>query len=393
LCIDLSDAEYNANRVAESDRPERLFGIVEVLQVVTGMIFVTGGCGFIGSTFVLDWLRQTQEPVLNLDLLTYAGHPGNLREIESDPRYTFVRGDIGDISLVSKLLDRFTPRAIVHFAAESHVDRSISSPNVFIETNVVGTVKLLQATQAFWERLPKERAASFRFLNVSTDEVFGTLAADEPAFTEQRRFQPNSPYSASKAAADHFVRAWFHTFRLPVITTNCSNNYGPRQFPEKLIPLMIHNGLKGTALPVYGDGKQIRDWLHVSDHCSALRAVLETGKPGETYNIGGRSERTNLEVVRSICAALDSARPAANGRPHLELITHVQDRPGHDRRYAIDDDKIASELGWRPAVNFDAGIRETVAWYLDHPDWVESVTTGAYLKWVEQQYPALTAAA
>jgi dTDP-glucose 4,6-dehydratase len=357
------------------------------------MIFVTGGCGFIGSTFVLDWLRQTQEPVLNLDLLTYAGHLGNLREIESNPRYTFVRGDIGDIGLVSKLLDRFAPRAIVHFAAESHVDRSISSPNVFIETNVVGTVKLLQATQAYWAGLPKERAASFRFLNVSTDEVFGTLAADEPAFTEQRQFQPNSPYSASKAAADHFVRAWFHTFRLPVLTTNCSNNYGPRQFPEKLIPLMIHNGLKGTPLPVYGDGKQIRDWLHVSDHCSALRAVLATGKPGETYNIGGRSERTNLEVVRSICAALDAARPAANGRPHLELITHVQDRPGHDRRYAIDDHKIASELGWRPAVNFDAGIRETVAWYLDNPDWVQSVTTGAYLKWVEDQYPALAAAA
>jgi dTDP-glucose 4,6-dehydratase len=356
------------------------------------MILVTGGCGFIGSEFVLDWLRFTGEPLVNLDLLTYAGHLGNLRGLESDPRYSFVRGDIGDFALVSKLLAEHRPRAVVHFAAESHVDRSISSPNAFVQTNVLGTVKLLQAVQGYWEPLPHERKAAFRFVNVSTDEVFGSLGRDEAAFTEKHQYQPNSPYSASKAAADHFARAWFHTFHLPVLTTNCSNNYGPRQFPEKLIPLMIHNALKGKPLPIYGDGQQIRDWLHVGDHCSALRAVLEKGRPGETYNIGGRSERANLEVVQSICAALEAARPSG-GTPYASLMTHVTDRPGHDRRYAIDDSKIANELGWRPAVEFDRGIRETVKWYLENPDWVESVTSGAYLKWVEQQYPSIAATA
>jgi dTDP-glucose 4,6-dehydratase len=355
------------------------------------MILVTGGCGFIGSAFVLDWLGQTTEPVLNLDLLTYAGHLGNLKGAESNPHYRFVRGDIGDSGLVGRLLRDAQPRAVVHFAAETHVDRSISSADAFVRTNVVGTVKLLEAVRAHWEALPKDQAAAFRFLNVSTDEVFGSLSLDEPAFTERHQYQPNSPYSASKAAADHFARAWFHTYELPVLTTNCSNNYGPRQFPEKLIPLMIHNALKGLPLPVYGDGQQIRDWLHVADHCAALRSVLARGRPGETYNIGGRAERTNLQVVHAICAALDAIRPRADGTPYTNLIKHVEDRRGHDRRYAIDDSKIAAELDWRPAVSFEAGIRDTVAWYLEHRDWVESVTSGSYLKWVEQQYPSLAA--
>jgi dTDP-glucose 4,6-dehydratase len=357
------------------------------------MILVTGGCGFIGSAFVLEWLEQTDEPVLNLDLLTYAGHLGNLKSVESNPRYSFVRGDIGDSALVGKLLRSSQPRAIVHFAAESHVDRSISAPQAFIQTNVVGTVKLLEAAHAYWKSLPGYKAAAFRFLNVSTDEVFGSLGLQDKAFTEQHQYQPNSPYSASKAAADHFARAWFHTYGLPVLTTNCSNNYGPRQFPEKLIPLMIHNALKGQPLPVYGDGQQIRDWLHVSDHCSALRSVLAQGRPGETYNIGGRSERANLQVVHAICAALDQVRPRTDGQGYAVLIKHVQDRKGHDRRYAIDDTRIASELGWSPAFDFENGIRQTVAWYLENADWVESVTSGSYLQWVEQQYPALAPAA
>ena len=354
------------------------------------MILVTGGCGFIGSAFILDWLQQVREPVLNLDLLTYAGHPGNLRAVEGSPDYRFVRGDIGDLALVAALLREHRPRAIVHFAAESHVDRSIAGPEAFIQTNVVGTSRLLQAAYEHWKALPESEAAAFRFLNVSTDEVFGSLAPGEPGFSESSRYQPNSPYSASKAAADHFARAWHHTFGLPVITTNCSNNYGPRQFPEKLIPLMIHNGLAGQPLPVYGDGRQVRDWLHVGDHCSALRAVLARGRVGETYNIGGRSERANLDVVRTICEVLDAARP---GRRHADLIRHVADRPGHDRRYAIDDTRIADELGWKPAVDFRRGIEDTVAWYLAHGDWVESVTSGAYRRWIEQQYPTLGRAA
>jgi dTDP-glucose 4,6-dehydratase len=354
------------------------------------MILVTGGCGFIGSAFILQWLAGTDEPVINLDLLTYAGHPGNLAEVAQHPRYHFARGDIGDTALLSQLLAQHQPRAIVNFAAESHVDRSITGPLAFAQTNVVGTLQLLQATLAYWRGLPPDAASAFRFLHVSTDEVFGSLAADAPAFTEQHRYEPNSPYSASKAASDHFVRAYQHTYGLPTLTTNCSNNYGPRQFPEKLIPLIIHNAVRGKPLPVYGDGQQVRDWLHVDDHCSALRRVLEAGRPGETYNVGGRSERANLQVVHAICGTLDQIRPRAGGEPHSTLITHVKDRPGHDRRYAIDDSKIAQELGWKPAVSFEQGIAQTVQWYLDHAEWVESVTSGSYRQWVDRQYGAAT---
>lgn len=357
------------------------------------MILVTGGCGFIGSAFVLQWLDEVGEPVVNLDLLTYAGHPGNLVSIAKDPRHVFVRGDIGDTALVSQLLREHRPRAIVHFAAESHVDRSISGPLAFAQTNVVGTLQLLQAALEHWRALPPAEAVAFRFLHVSTDEVFGSLGPGDAAFTEQHRYEPNSPYSASKAASDHFVRAYHHTYGLPTLTTNCSNNYGPRQFPEKLIPLMIRNALRGEPLPVYGDGQQVRDWLHVDDHCSALRAVLDRGTPGATYNIGGRSERANLQVVHAICATLDRLRPRADGRAYAELVTHVRDRPGHDRRYAIDDSRIAGELAWKPAVPFEAGIDRTVQWYLDHADWVESVTSGAYRQWIAQQYGAPAEAA
>jgi dTDP-glucose 4,6-dehydratase len=334
------------------------------------MIFVTGGCGFIGSSFVLEWLREENEPLLNIDALTYAGHPGNLRDVAGHPNYSFAHADIRDAAALQQLFERHGPRAIVHFAAESHVDRSIAAPSAFVETNVTGTVNLLKAAQSLLE---SGAVPDFRFLHVSTDEVFGSLGSDDPAFRETNPYQPNSPYSASKAASDHFVRAWWHTFALPTITTNCSNNYGPRQFPEKLIPLVIHNALRGQALPVYGDGMQVRDWLHVSDHCAALRTVLSRGEPGETYNIGGRSEMANIDVVRAICAILDEWRP--RGRPHAELIAHVTDRLGHDRRYAIDDTKIATRLGWQPTIRFADGIRQTVRWYLDHQDWVESVTS------------------
>jgi dTDP-glucose 4,6-dehydratase len=335
------------------------------------MILVTGGCGFIGSAFVLQWLEQMQEPLVNLDLLTYAGHQGNLSDVAHDPLYHFVVGDIADSALVTQLLAQHKPRAVVHFAAESHVDRSISGPLAFVQTNVVGTMKLLDSCLAYWRQSGCD--AGFRFLHVSTDEVFGSLAPDAPAFTETHRYEPNSPYSASKAASDHFVRAYHHTFGLPTLTTNCSNNYGPRQFPEKLIPLMILNALAGKPLPVYGDGQQIRDWLHVNDHCSALRQVLQTGIPGETYNVGGRSELSNLTVVHTICQALDNLKPLPSGTSYASLVTHVTDRLGHDRRYAIDDSKISSALGWRPAVGFAEGINETVRWYLDHAAWVESV--------------------
>jgi dTDP-glucose 4,6-dehydratase len=350
------------------------------------MIFVTGGCGFIGSCFVQEWIQQEDEPLLNIDALTYAGHPGNVQDIAQHPHYQFVHGDIRDAALMQELFLRWKPRAVVHFAAESHVDRSIAAPSAFVDTNVSGTVNLLRAAQALVQSLAPEQALAFRFLNVSTDEVFGSLEPGEPAFRETNVYQPNSPYSASKAAADHFVRSWWHTFHLPTITTNCSNNYGPRQFPEKLIPLVIHNALRGKPLPVYGDGMQVRDWLHVSDHCSALRAVLAKGRPGETYNIGGRSEMPNLEVVRGICSILDELRPQKTA--HADLITHVTDRLGHDRRYAIDDTKIATQLGWQPGIRFMDGIRQTVRWYLDHQDWVESVTSGSYRKWIEQQYPS-----
>lgn len=354
------------------------------------MILVTGGCGFIGSAFVLDWLRTCAEPLVNLDALTYAGYAGNLEAVQGHAGYTFVRGDIADSGLVARLLREHQPRAVVHFAAESHVDRSIAGPEAFVHTNVLGTARLLQAVLEYWQALPAAQAQAFRFLNVSTDEVFGSLEPGAGGFTEQHPYRPNSPYSASKAAADHFVRAWHHTWQLPAITTNCSNNYGPRQFPEKLIPLMVHNGLSGKPLPVYGDGQQVRDWLHVDDHCSALRAVLARGRPGETYNIGGRSERTNLEVVHAVCAALDRLRPAA--QPHASLIRHVEDRRGHDRRYAIDDSKVAGELGWKPAVTFEQGILATVQWYLDHPGWVACVTSGSYRQWVQQQYASLVPA-
>jgi dTDP-glucose 4,6-dehydratase len=357
------------------------------------MILVTGGCGFIGSSFVLGCMQGANEPVVNLDLLTYAGHPGNLAAVAQDPRYTFVHGDIGDARLLARLLAEHRPRAIVNFAAESHVDRSIADPLAFAQTNVMGTLRLLEATSAYWRTLPADAAAGFRFLHISTDEVFGSLMPQAPAFCETDRYEPNSPYSASKAASDYFVRAWHHTFGLPTLTTNCSNNYGPRQFPEKLVPLVIHNALRGQPLPIYGDGRQVRDWLHVEDHCTALQAVLARGRPGETYNIGGRSERTNLEVVASICTVLDELRPRPGKRPHAELITHVKDRPGHDRRYAVDGRKIARELGWQPRIGFDEGIRKTVQWYLDHQDWVESVTSGSYRHWIGRQYEGLARAA
>ena len=337
---------------------------------------------------MLEWLAAKRGPLVNLDLLTYAGHRGNLAGVQADPQYHFAHGDIGDKALVAQLLDQYRPSAIVNFAAESHVDRSISGPLAFAQTNVVGTLNLLDATLAYWRTLSPADAAAFRFLQVSTDEVFGSLSAHAPAFTEQHRFEPNSPYSASKAASDHLARAWFHTYGLPTLTTNCSNNYGPRQFPEKLIPLMIHNALSGKPLPVYGDGQQIRDWLHVDDHCSALRAVLERGRPGESYNIGGRAERANLSVVETICTTLDALRPLPGGKRHIELKTHVTDRPGHDRRYAIDDTKIAGELGWQPAVGFEAGMRQTIEWYLANQPWVHSVTSGSYRQWVAQQYKA-----
>lgn len=353
------------------------------------MILVTGGCGFIGSAFVLGWLALKDEPIVNLDLLTYAGHPGNLAAVMHDPRYHFVLGDIGDQPLVDRLLAQHRPRAVLNFAAETHVDRSIHGPLAFAQTNVIGTLKLLQCVLGYWSGLAAAQAPSFRFLHVSTDEVYGSLEPQAAAFTERHPYQPNSPYSASKAAADHFVRAWQHTFGLPTLTTNCSNNYGPRQFPEKLIPLVIHNALNGKPLPVYGDGQQVRDWLHVQDHCAALLAVLERGRPGETYNIGGRAERTNLAVVHAICDALNELRPLAAGALHQGLITHVKDRLGHDRRYAIDDSKIAGELGWQPAIAFDEGIRRTVEWYLANGDWVESVTSGGYRHWIEQQYQGL----
>ena len=352
------------------------------------MILVTGGAGFIGSNFVLDWLAAVDQAVVNLDLLTYAGNLENLASLRDDPRHVFVRGDIGDAGLVAQLLNRHRPRAIVHFAAESHVDRSIHGPEDFIQTNVVGTFRLLEAARAYWGGLDAADRAAFRFLHVSTDEVYGSLGKDEPAFSESRRYEPNSPYSASKAASDHLVRAYHHTYGLPALTTNCSNNYGPYHFPEKLIPLIIHNALAGKPLPIYGDGQQIRDWLYVADHCAAIRRVLAAGRPGEVYNIGGWNEKPNLDVVHTLCAMLDELSPRADGKPYREQITYVADRPGHDRRYAIDAGKIERELGWKPAETFETGIRKTVRWYLDHPAWVANVTSGAYRDWVGKHYGA-----
>ena len=349
-------------------------------------ILVTGAAGFIGSNFVLDWLKTSSETVINLDKLTYAGNRHNLVTIQDDPRHTLVQGDIGDQTLVPQLLATHRPRAILNFAAESHVDRSIHGPGEFIQTNIVGTFHLLEAARDYWMQLEDAEKANFRFLHVSTDEVYGTLTASDAPFTEQNRYEPNSPYSASKAASDHLVRAWHHTYGLPVLTTNCSNNYGPYHFPEKLIPLTITNALAGKPLPIYGDGLQVRDWLYVGDHCSGIRRVLEAGTIGETYNIGGLNEQTNISIVQKICALLDERRPRADGTSYATQITHVKDRPGHDRRYAIDARKIEQQLGWRPAETFETGIRKTIAWYLDNADWVTNVTSGAYRQWVDQHY-------
>jgi len=349
-------------------------------------ILVTGGAGFIGSNFVLDWLAGSQERVVNLDKLTYAGNLQNLASIAGDARHVFVHGDFGDAAMVDALLAQHRVRAVVNFAAESHVDRSIHGPGEFIQTNIVGSFNLLESVRAYWGRLDGPARAAFRLLHVSTDEVYGSLAKDESAFTEMHRYEPNSPYSASKAASDHLVRAYHHTYGLPVLTTNCSNNYGPLHFPEKLIPLMIVNALAGKALPVYGDGQQIRDWLYVTDHCSAIRRVLDAGRVGETYNIGGWNEMPNLAIVHRVCALLDELRPRADAKPYAAQISFVSDRPGHDRRYAIDARKIEQELGWKPAETFETGIRKTVQWYLDHQDWVANVQSGGYRDWVARQY-------
>ena len=349
------------------------------------MILVTGGAGFIGANFVLDWIELTGEPVVNLDALTYAGNLESLRALNGDARHVFVKGDIGDRALLDQLLVQHRPRAVVHFAAESHVDRSIHGPGAFIKTNVEGTFTLLEAVRAHWSTLAGDEKAAFRFHHVSTDEVYGSLGKGDAPFTETHLYEPNSPYSASKAASDHLVRAWHHTYGLPVLTTNCSNNYGPYHFPEKLIPLMIVNALAGKPLPVYGDGQQVRDWLYVKDHCAAIREVLARGTVGETYNVGGWNEKPNIEIVHTVCALLDELKPDPAGS-YSRLITHVADRPGHDRRYAIDARKLERELGWRPAETFESGIRKTVCWYLAHTDWVAHVQSGAYRDWVAANY-------
>jgi dTDP-glucose 4,6-dehydratase len=351
------------------------------------MILVTGGAGFIGGNFVLDWLANpASEGIINLDKLTYAGNLATLTSLKNDPRHNFVHGDIGNKDLIDKLLKEHRPRAIINFAAESHVDRSIHGPAEFVQTNIVGTFNLLECAREYWSGLDEVAKKAFRFHHVSTDEVYGALSATDPAFTEANPYEPNSPYSASKAASDHLVRAWFHTYQFPVVTTNCSNNYGPYHFPEKLIPLVILNALNGKPLPIYGDGQQVRDWLYVGDHCSAIREVLAKGKLGETYNIGGWNEKANIDVVKTICRILDELKPRADGKSYAEQITFVKDRPGHDRRYAIDASKVERELGWRPAETFDTGIRKTVQWYLDNPVWIEGVVSGSYRDWLQKQY-------
>lgn len=351
------------------------------------MLLVTGGAGFIGANFILDWFTQSDEPIVNLDKLTYAGNLQNLASLANDPRHSFVQGDIGDSQLVSRLLEQHQPRAIINLAAESHVDRSIHGPEDFIQTNILGTFRLLENVRAYWGKLNTQKKQDFRFLHVSTDEVYGSLAKDAPAFTETHRYEPSSPYSASKASSDHLVHAYYLTYGLPVLTTNCSNNYGPYQFPEKLIPLMFVNALAGKPLPVYGDGLQIRDWLYVTDHCSAIRRVLEAGTLGETYNIGGWNEKPNIEIVKTICAVLEQSHPQSN---FLDLITYVKDRPGHDVRYAIDARKIERELGWKPVESFETGIQKTIRWYLDNQHWVTNVQTGAYREWIETNYTELS---
>lgn len=350
------------------------------------MILTTGCAGFIGSNFIHTWLADHDEPVINLDKLTYAGNLNNLIAFSQDPRHHFVQGDIGDRMLVDRLLAQHQPRAIINFAAESHVDRSIHGPGEFVQTNIVGTFNLLESVRGYWSGLPADAQARFRFLHVSTDEVYGTLLPGDPPFAETHPYEPNSPYAASKAASDHLVRAWHHTYGLPVLTTNCSNNYGPYHFPEKLIPLVILNALEGKPLPIYGDGLQVRDWLFVRDHTRAIARVLEAGKVGETYNIGGWNEKTNLEVVKTICTKLDVLRPRVDGQSYASQITFVKDRPGHDRRYAIDARKIERELDWRPQETFDSGIQKTIQWFLDHPDWVAGVKSGDYRQWVDKQY-------
>jgi len=349
-------------------------------------IIVTGGAGFIGSNFIVDWLAGHDELCINIDKLTYAGNLENLAGVEGHDNYVFLKAGIGDSAAIDRVFAKYAPRAIVNFAAESHVDRSIHGPAEFIETNVVGTFRLLEATRAYWNTLSDDAKAAFRFLHVSTDEVYGSLETADAPFRETNRYEPNSPYSASKAASDHLVRAYHHTYGLPVLTTNCSNNYGPYHFPEKLIPLCIHNALAGKALPIYGDGRQIRDWLYVKDHCAAIRRVLEAGRIGETYNIGGCNEKANIDVVRTICALLDRLRPRDDGKSYAEQITFVKDRAGHDRRYAIDAAKIGRELGWTPAETFETGLLKTVQWYLDNQGWVENATSGAYQRWMGKQY-------
>ena len=349
-------------------------------------ILVTGSAGFIGANFVLDWLAVGDEPVISLDKLTYAGNLANLKSLESDSRHRFVQGDITDKQQLAGLLQEHRPRAIINFAAESHVDRSIDGPEEFVQTNVVGTFRLLEAALGYYRSLSEDEASAFRFLHVSTDEVYGSLEPTDPAFCEEKKSEPNSPYSASKAASDHFVRAYHHTYGLPVLTTNCSNNYGPYHFPEKLIPLVIHNALSGKPLPIYGDGQQVRDWLYVKDHCAAIRRVLEAGTPGETYNVGGCNEKTNLQVVTTLCDILDQESPRADGQSYRDAVVFIKDRPGHDRRYAVDASKICRELGWSPAETFESGIRKTVRWYLDNQDWVNHITSGAYREWVSRQY-------
>ena len=350
------------------------------------MILVTGGAGFIGANFVLDWVAGCNESVVNLDKLTYAGNLESLSILKSNPQHIFVHGDIGDRLLIERLLVEHRPRAVINFAAESHVDRSIHGPGEFIQTNIVGTFNLLEAVRVYWSDLPDAEKSAFRYLHVSTDEVYGSLGKEDPAFTENHRYEPNSPYSASKAASDHLVRAWHHTYGLPVVTTNCSNNYGPYHFPEKLIPLMIVNALAGESLPVYGDGMQIRDWLYVKDHCSAIRRVLEVGRLGEVYNVGGWNENPNIEIVKTVCVLLDELRPKADGSSYATQINYVSDRPGHDRRYAIDATKLERELNWKPAETFETGIRKTVQWYLQNPEWVQNVKSGAYREWLSKNY-------
>jgi len=350
------------------------------------MIFVTGGAGFIGSNFVLDWIAAVGEPLVCIDKLTYAGNVANLASVITDPRLSLEVCDIGDRQRLDSLFAEHRPRALVHFAAESHVDRSIHGPEEFIQTNVIGTFRLLEATRAFWNALAPSDQNSFRFLLVSPDEVYGTFRSDDPPFAETNPYEPNSPYSASKAASDHLVRAWHHTYGLPVLTTNCSNNYGPYHFPEKLIPLMIVNALAGKLLPVYGDGMQVRDWLYVKDHCSAIRRVLESGRLGETYNVGGWNEQPNIAIVHHVCDLLDELRPRSDSASYRSQIVHVADRPGHDRRYAIDARKIERELGWRPAETFATGIRKTVEWYLANPQWVDEVQNGSYRDWMSRNY-------